>query len=39
MAVRLVYGDPDDLDVDISKVLVCTHTVSQFLDKLDYLVS
>lgn len=37
--LRLLYGDPDELDIDVGRIMACTHDVSHFLDKLSMLVS
>lgn len=37
--VRLVYGEKEDLDADVSSVVVASQDVSHFLSKLEYLVS
>jgi phosphate acetyltransferase len=37
LGVRLLYGDPDDLDADVSQVMVCAQDVRSFLKKMHYL--
>lgn len=37
IGVRLLYGDPDDLDVDVSEVMICSQDVSRFLEKMEFL--
>lgn len=37
LGVRLLYGDPDDLDTDVSQVMVCSQDVSRFLEKMEFL--
>ena len=37
LGVRLLYGDPDDLDTDVSQIMICSQDVSRFLEKLEFL--
>lgn len=37
LGVRLLYGDPDDLDADVSQVMICSQDVSRFLEKMEFL--
>jgi phosphate acetyltransferase len=37
IGVRLLYGDPDDLDADVSEVMICSQDVGRFLEKMEWL--
>jgi len=36
IGVRLLYGDPDDLDADVSEVLICSQDISRFFETMEF---